>query len=128
VFAQVLKPIMSAVDKKSSTSSLDEKHAAQHYETTPPTGAKSAQRKLANPLAGLTDAQVVEMADKFARDNGLEDARDDIRKGALVSKDPMHFEGLDILTEEDKEALRREITHKVRTYPFRPCTFFQRLL
>ncbi|EEB87247.1 hypothetical protein MPER_15484 [Moniliophthora perniciosa FA553] len=105
---------MSANDKRSSSSSLDEKHANQHYEsTTPPAGVeKAAQRKLANPLAGLSDAQVLEMADKFARDNGLEDAQDDIRKGALVSKDPAHFEGIDMLTEEDKEALRREITHK----------------
>ncbi|KAL0564515.1 hypothetical protein V5O48_017532 [Marasmius crinis-equi] len=52
------------------------------------------------------------MADKFARDNGLEDIQDTLRKGALVSRDPAHFEGISLLTEEEKVALRREWTHK----------------
>ncbi|KAJ8086941.1 hypothetical protein AAF712_013340 [Marasmius tenuissimus] len=100
----------SHTPEDSSTNSVDyEKRAqASHVENT----NASAHRKLANPLAGLNDKQILEMADKFARDNGLEDIQEVLRKGALVSRDPAHFEGISSLTEEEKVALRREWTHK----------------
>ncbi|KAI3606087.1 mfs sugar transporter, partial [Moniliophthora roreri] len=42
----------------------------------------------------------------------MEDLVLDFQKGALVAQDPTAFESLSILTEEDKELLRRETTHK----------------
>lgn len=68
--------------------------------------------KLENPLGGLPRAQLLRDAEAFAKKHGLGEHVDEFRKGALVAQDPLAFEKLDILTEEEKTQLRREITHK----------------
>ena len=40
------------------------------------------------------------------------DIRDDLRKGALVAKDPTNYEKVDGLDEEEKSILFEEIHHK----------------
>ncbi|ESK87138.1 mfs sugar transporter [Moniliophthora roreri MCA 2997] len=73
---------------------------------------ENVNAKLANPLHGLTHDQLTQEAKVFAETHGMEDLVLDFQKGALVAQDPTAFESLSILTEEDKELLRRETTHK----------------
>lgn len=42
----------------------------------------------------------------------MTDISDLLKKGALVAQDPPSFESIDELDEDEKIALRREITHK----------------
>src|ERR1700694_433238 len=69
---------------------------------------------LENPLAGKSREAVIRDARKFAHDHGMGDSEEDFVKGALVAQRPNDFENIPELTEEDKEALRFEITHKWR--------------
>lgn len=59
------------------------------------------------------------MADvtSFAHQHGLADALSLLKKGALVAQDPGNYENLD-LAEDEKEALRVEVTRKWK-HPFK---------
>ncbi|KAJ7443655.1 hypothetical protein B0H11DRAFT_2344041 [Mycena galericulata] len=72
----------------------------------------TANAKLANPLHGIPHEQLMRDVDIFAEERGLKHLSAELRKGALVAQDPLAFENIDILDEEDKYYLRREITHK----------------
>lgn len=52
------------------------------------------------------------MGKAFAHEKGLAEYEDEFAKGAVVAQDPLVFESLDILNDEDKRVLRREVTHK----------------
>ncbi|KAH6968229.1 hypothetical protein DER45DRAFT_3749 [Fusarium avenaceum] len=70
---------------------------------------------LRNPLAGMTREQVLADVDAFVSSRGLDEHREDFRKGALVAQvnnQPGGFEKLDILTEDDKIILRQEETSR----------------
>jgi hypothetical protein len=69
---------------------------------------------LENPLAGKSRESVIRDARRFARDHGMAEDEDDFVKGALVAREPDNFENIPELSEEDKAALRFEITHKWR--------------
>jgi len=69
---------------------------------------------LENPLAGKSREAVMNDARKFARDNGMGEDEDLFAKAALVAQRPNDFENIPELTDEDKAALRFEITHKWR--------------
>ena len=69
-------------------------------------------KKLKNPLAGLTQEELFRDVEEFAREKSLEHIVEDLKKGALVAQDPKIFEQLDGLEESDKELLRREKTHR----------------
>lgn|SRR2546423_384149 len=69
---------------------------------------------LENPLAGKSRESVIRDARRFARDHGMAEDEEDFVKGALVARDPDNFENIPELSEEDKAALRFEITHKWR--------------
>lgn len=66
--------------------------------------------KLANPFSGLSDDEVMNNAEKFAKEHDLPSEL--FRKGGLLAKRPQRFEMMKQLSEEDKEILRHEITHK----------------
>ncbi|KAL2437143.1 Polyol transporter 5 [Exophiala dermatitidis] len=72
------------------------------------------RRRIKNPLAHLTNEEVVKDVQDFARTSGLEDLTPMIVKGALVAKDPPAFETVPGLTEDEKEAIRNEVLHKWR--------------
>ena len=74
--------------------------------------ARNLNAKLANPLAGVSHEQLMADAAIFAGTHDLAEYTETIQKGALVAQDPAAFESLPLLTEEDRIALRREITHK----------------
>lgn len=68
--------------------------------------------KLANPLSGIPQDQIMADAAQFAEDHGLGHLKGEFEKGALVAQDPTAFESLTQLSEEDKVLLRRELTHR----------------
>ncbi|WWD16093.1 hypothetical protein CI109_100518 [Kwoniella shandongensis] len=70
----------------------------------------NANARLANPLGDLSDEEVMENAAAFAAANNL--PVEAFRKGGLVAKRPNGFEKMAILSEQDKEKLRHEISHK----------------
>lgn len=70
---------------------------------------------LRNPLKGMTHDEVLRDVDAFVHEKGLEEYRDDFRKGALIAQVnniPGGFEDIERLDESEKEALRRESTHR----------------
>lgn len=52
--------------------------------------------------------------ENFASQNGLEDILPLLRKGALVAQSPHAIEQIPELDEDEREAFRREVTHKWR--------------
>ncbi|KIP10754.1 hypothetical protein PHLGIDRAFT_22040 [Phlebiopsis gigantea 11061_1 CR5-6] len=72
------------------------------------TGKQSTASRSSNPLVGVSVEQLLQDAEKFARDNGLDDHVEIIQKGALVAQNPEDFEDIDMLTEDEKAALRHE--------------------
>ncbi|KAJ6471627.1 hypothetical protein C8R47DRAFT_745810 [Mycena vitilis] len=77
----------------------------------------AANAKLANPLRGISREQVLLDVDRFAEEKGLKHLSTELRKGALVARDPLAFESIDILDEDDKYHLRRETTHRYSQTP-----------
>ncbi|KAL4963467.1 sugar porter family MFS transporter [Aspergillus stella-maris] len=65
-----------------------------------------------NPLAGVPRDVLFDDVDLFCQRNGLSEHKELFRKGALISQNPAVAESLPELTEDEKEALRRETTHK----------------
>ncbi|TIA90860.1 hypothetical protein E3P92_02372 [Wallemia ichthyophaga] len=74
---------------------------------------KTLTQKLENPLKGIPHDKLYEDATAFAHEYGLGDDAEKIAKGALVAQDPKRLEMLSQLTDDDKEAFRRESTHKL---------------
>ncbi|RMJ12195.1 hypothetical protein CDV36_008143 [Fusarium kuroshium] len=70
---------------------------------------------LRNPLVGMGRDQVLADVDAFVEEKGLQEHREDFRKGALVAQvnnQAGAFEQIDLLTEEEKDVLRKEETHR----------------
>ncbi|KYK61962.1 plastidic glucose transporter 4 [Drechmeria coniospora] len=105
---------MTVVDRKQDSAGEDSHGQA---------GGRSASTTTApvlNPLAGMTNEEVLADADAFVRENGLVEHRDVFRKGALVAKTQNEvgaYESIAELTEDDKAVLRHEDGHKWRSSP-----------
>lgn len=52
--------------------------------------------------------------DEFANEYNLTDILPELKKGALVARDPAEFESVPDLTETETTALRDEVLHKWR--------------
>lgn len=52
--------------------------------------------------------------DEFANEYNLTDILPELKKGALVARDPAEFESVPDLTETEATALRDEVLHKWR--------------
>jgi hypothetical protein len=50
--------------------------------------------------------------EQFAEEKGLSEHTEIIKRGALIAQDPAGFESLNVLSEEEKEAIRFEADHK----------------
>lgn len=68
--------------------------------------------KLANPLDGLPQDQLLAHASRFANAHGLGHLTEEFKKGAVLAQDPTCFETNPIFTKEDRAVLRRELTHR----------------
>lgn len=69
-------------------------------------------RRIKNPLAGIPKAQLLSNVEQFAVENNMTEISGLLKKGALVAQDPIAFESIEELDEEERIALRREVTHK----------------
>ncbi|PGH12401.1 hypothetical protein AJ80_06708 [Polytolypa hystricis UAMH7299] len=72
----------------------------------------TTNEKLRNPLVGLSREELFRDVEEFAQEKNLTHIVDELKKGALVAQDPKAFETLDDLSEEEKDTLRRERTHR----------------
>lgn len=67
--------------------------------------------RIANPLTGIAPDVLRADVNRFARDHGLDDIVSALQAGALVAQNPSTFEQLG-LTEDQKSAIRQEVSHK----------------
>jgi len=72
------------------------------------------QAKIKNPLAHLSENELLSDVNHFVDENGLNDIRDLMIRGAIVAKDPADFENVSSLSEEEKDCIRNEVLHKWR--------------
>lgn len=70
--------------------------------------------RIKNPLADLSQSQVLRDVEDFAQEYHLTDILPELKKGALVARDPAEFESVSDLTETEVTALRDEVLHKWR--------------
>lgn len=70
------------------------------------------KNRIRNPLADIPRDELMAQVDQFAAEVDMVDIAPMLRKGALVAQDPTAFETLTELDEDEKIALREEITHK----------------
>ncbi|GFF84488.1 hypothetical protein IFM60648_07047 [Aspergillus lentulus] len=75
---------------------------------------KNLSAKIKNPLADLTPSQVIRDVEEFANEHDLVDILPELKKGALVARDPEHFETVPDMTEAELTAIRDETEHKWR--------------
>lgn len=75
----------------------------------------SVAAKLRNPLAGLSEEQVVADVDAWCVDKGLVEHQDAFRKGALIARMGQRDDGYEYvsqLSEEEKGIFRHEQAHR----------------
>lgn len=65
-----------------------------------------------NPLSGISKEQLLQEVESFCRDNNLSEHIDAFRRGALVAQNPDQMESISELTDDDRNVLRREVTHR----------------
>ena len=77
---------------------------------------REANLKLANPLGHLNWEDLGDMGEQYCRENCLGEAEDirAFRLGAQVAKDPLNFQRVAGLTDEEKTIFADEIAHKWR--------------
>ncbi|KAJ7447846.1 hypothetical protein FB451DRAFT_1103358 [Mycena latifolia] len=68
--------------------------------------------KITNPLKNIPKTALLARATQFCDEHGFQEHRALFLKAALVAQDPEGFEEMAELSAEDRDHLRREITHK----------------
>lgn len=118
------KPDIEATEpgQSSAGSSKTELDNIQHTENAHHRGSvasatrkASVAAKLRNPLTGMTEEQVLADVESWCAEKGLMEDLDAFRKGALIARVGQRedgFEYVNILTEEEKDLLRHETTHR----------------
>lgn len=74
----------------------------------------SVAAQLKNPLAGMTEADVLADVDIWVSQRSLDHERETFRRGALLARvinTPNGFEQID-LPQDEKDCLRKEVTHR----------------
>ncbi|KAL4954501.1 hypothetical protein BDW69DRAFT_163099 [Aspergillus filifer] len=97
------------VSKLSSDDDIAEKAHAEHINLN-----NNLSAKVKNPLADLTEAQVLRDVEEFAQEYELNDILPDLRKGALIARDPDNFRSVAGITTEETEVIHNETAHKWR--------------
>ncbi|KAK8161827.1 hypothetical protein IWX90DRAFT_281939 [Phyllosticta citrichinensis] len=72
----------------------------------------NVEAKIKNPLAGLSKSLLLAQVEDFAKEKNMVDKVDLLKKGALVAQNPSEFETIEGLSEDERSALLREVTHK----------------
>ncbi|CAD7064839.1 unnamed protein product [Tilletia caries] len=104
--------LLNGVEGKTKKDENSTQLRTKNASPSPSHSDQNVSAALANPLEGISREQLLEDAARFCRENGLEEHIADMQKGALVAQDPLSFEELSELDEQDREYLRREITHR----------------
>ncbi|CAH0058594.1 unnamed protein product [Clonostachys solani] len=90
-------------------------------EPSPQAPSETAQNAShSNPLSEITPQEVLAEVNRFVEAKGLREHRDAFRKGALLARVqnvPDGFEDIDLLSSEEKEYIRYEVSHKWRSSP-----------
>ena len=73
--------------------------------------------EIKNPLAGMSKAELMADVEAFAQRNDMQEQLDLLRKGALIAQNPADFENIAELNDEDRAALRIEVTRRWK-HPF----------
>ena len=60
----------------------------------------------------MTQEEVIADVDQFVQENGFQEQRDLLVKGALIAKDPAEFESVPGITEEEIKVIRNEVLHR----------------
>lgn len=71
--------------------------------------------QLKNPLAGMSESDVLADVDEWVAARGLDHERETFRRGALLARvinSEGAFENINGVPEDEKEVLRREVTHR----------------
>lgn len=109
----VEEPVDKSVEAGPPAGNNDRRGSAATYNTND--RKMSAAALLRNPLAGMSDEDIIADVDAFCAEKGLMDHVVEFRKGGLLARNintPYAFEQVDSVPEEEKVILRREITHK----------------
>lgn len=102
-------------EKETEKVSIEQRdNASESFDKVPQiaTVGENVNAKLANPLQGIPQKELLANAARFAHDHGLGELEEAFQKGALVAQNPAGFETLPLLTDGDREVLRREVTHR----------------
>ncbi|KAL7776058.1 hypothetical protein CFE70_006471 [Pyrenophora teres f. teres 0-1] len=74
----------------------------------------NVEGEIRNPLVDLTKDQLLKNVTAFAQTHDLTSVEPLLIKGALAAQSPAFFEDIEELDEDDKTALREEITHRFK--------------
>lgn len=106
----------------SGNSSKSDLNSTYHNENTANLGLQSqggrqasVAAKLRNPLAGLSEQQVIADVDAWCVEKGLVEHQDAFRKGALIARMGQRDDGYEYvsqLSEEEKNIFRNEQAHR----------------
>ncbi|PLB52826.1 galactose-proton symport [Aspergillus steynii IBT 23096] len=107
--SQIVAPHVTVDKRVSDDQETAEKGHFEHINLNQNTSAK-----IKNPLADLTTDEVLHDVEEFAHEHQLTDILDDLKKGALVARDPNNYESVPDMTEADITAIDNEVTHKWR--------------
>lgn len=112
------KPVQRGSSRSTSTFDNENPGATlEHKEdgSIPRTRQPSVSALLRNPLAGMSTEEVLQDVDTFINGKGLQASREAFRKGALlarVNQRPDAFESISMLSDQEKQVLRHELTHR----------------
>ncbi|GAA5860119.1 hypothetical protein JCM8547_009188 [Rhodosporidiobolus lusitaniae] len=102
-------------EEKANSGTQDKRELAGDDGFVEPGSSKAAPQNSAaldNPLAGISLDRLEAMGRAFAIEKGLPEYETEFAKGAQIAQDPLAFEQLQLLSDEDKDVMRREVTHK----------------
>ncbi|EJD03081.1 uncharacterized protein FOMMEDRAFT_84814 [Fomitiporia mediterranea MF3/22] len=70
--------------------------------------------KIKNPLIGIPEEQLMSDVERFAAEKDLTDILPLLKHGAIAAQNPTEYETQKGLTDEERDVLRTEVTHKWR--------------
>ncbi|KEZ46578.1 hypothetical protein SAPIO_CDS0382 [Scedosporium apiospermum] len=74
---------------------------------------ENLEGEIRNPLKGIPRETLFENVTRFQQEKGLpEDILPLLKKGALVAQEPAAFQSLEDLDDDEKRALKEEVTHR----------------
>lgn len=99
-------------DKSHSVIHEESPNAGMAVKKTEHSSSAAAPGVIENCLAGISRDQLVLDVENFATDHGLQEILPILQRAALVAQKPEEFETIADLSEEERQHLRSEKTHK----------------